>query len=54
MNPHYSAFIELGKTLVGEKGLSWDIPLDETGVACDGVGWNLTVIAGDVPPPAHT
>ncbi|OXC80737.1 hypothetical protein [Caballeronia sordidicola] len=53
MNPHYSAFIELGKTLVGEKGLSWDIPLDETGVACDGVGWNLTVIAGDVPPPAH-
>jgi hypothetical protein len=53
MNPHYSAFIELGKTLVREKGLSWDIPLDETGVACDSTGWNLTAIAGDVPPPAH-
>ncbi|RDJ97230.1 hypothetical protein [Paraburkholderia lacunae] len=53
MNPHYSAFIELGKTLAREKGLSWDMPLDETGAACDGVGWNLTVIAGDVPPPTH-
>jgi hypothetical protein len=53
MNPHYSAFIELGKTLVREKGLSWDIPLDETGAACDSTGWNLTAIAGDVPPPAH-
>ena len=53
MNPHYSAFIELGKTLVREKGLPWDMPLDETGAARDGVGWNLTVSAGDVPPPAH-
>jgi len=53
MNPHYSAFIGLGKTLVREKGLSWDMALDETGAACDGIGWNLTVIAGDVPPPTH-
>jgi hypothetical protein len=53
MNPHYSAFIELGKMLAREKRLSWDMPLDETGAACDGVGWNLTVIAGDVPPPTH-
>ncbi|ACD19537.1 hypothetical protein [Paraburkholderia phytofirmans] len=53
MNPHYSAFIDLGKTLAHEKGLSWDMPLDETGAACDGVGWNLTVIASDVPPPNY-
>ncbi|WGS46154.1 hypothetical protein LFL97_34515 [Burkholderia sp. JSH-S8] len=51
MNPHYSAFIELGKTLAREKGLQWDMPLDEVGAASDGVGWNLTVAAGDVPPP---
>ncbi|MEX3977210.1 hypothetical protein [Paraburkholderia caribensis] len=51
MNPHYSAFIELGKTLAREKGLRWEMPLDETGAARDGVGWNLTVVAGDVPPP---
>ncbi|QDQ82212.1 hypothetical protein [Paraburkholderia megapolitana] len=53
MNPHYSAFIELGKALAREKDLGWEIPLDETGAALDGVGWNLTVAAGDVPPPAH-
>lgn len=53
MNPHYCAFIELGKTLVREKGLSWDMPLDETGAARDGVGWDLTAIANDVPPPTH-
>ncbi|MFM0566694.1 hypothetical protein PQQ80_43790, partial [Paraburkholderia sediminicola] len=53
MNPHYCAFIELGKTLAREKGVSWDMPLDETGVARDGVGWNLTAIANDVPPPTH-
>ncbi|WP_244136692.1 hypothetical protein [Burkholderia vietnamiensis] len=53
MNSHYSAFIDLGKTLSHDKGLSWDMPLDETGAACDGVGWNLTIVAGDVPPPSH-
>lgn len=53
MNPHYSAFIDLGKTLAHGKGLSWDMPLDETGAACDGVGWNITIVAGDVPPPTH-
>jgi hypothetical protein len=53
MNSHYSAFIDLGKTLAHDKGLSWDMPLDETGAACDGVGWNLTIVAGDVPPPSH-
>src|ERR1700758_1299558 len=53
MKPHYCAFIELGKTLAREKGLSRDMPLDETGAARDGVGWNLTAIANDVPPPTH-
>jgi hypothetical protein len=53
MNPHYSAFIELGKALAREKGLQWDMSLDQSGAASDGVGWNLTVAAGDVPPPTH-
>jgi hypothetical protein len=53
MNPHYSAYIELGKTLVQEKGLQWGIDLDEAGAARDGIGWNLTSIARDVPPPTH-
>ncbi|CAB3774818.1 hypothetical protein [Paraburkholderia humisilvae] len=53
MNPHYSAFIDLGKTLAHEKGLSWNMPLDDAGYAQDGIGWNLTAIASDVPPPTH-
>ncbi|SAL67601.1 hypothetical protein [Caballeronia humi] len=51
MNPHYAAFIELGKALARQKGVTWEMPLDEAGAAQDGVGWNLTAIAGDVPPP---
>jgi len=53
MNPHYFAFIELGKALAQEKGLPWEIDLNEDGTACDGIGWNLTAVAGDVPPPTH-
>lgn len=53
MSQHYQAFISLGQTLAKEKGLSWDIPLDDSGIAQDGVGWNLTACVGDVPPPTH-
>ncbi len=53
MNPHYSAYVELGKALAQEKGLQWEMDLDDTGAARDGIGWNLTAIASDVPPPTH-
>ncbi|CAN7699452.1 hypothetical protein LJR029_003975 [Caballeronia sp. LjRoot29] len=53
MNPHYCAFVELGRTLASEKGLPWEIPLDETGSALDKNGWDLTAVAGDVHPPTH-
>jgi hypothetical protein len=45
MNPHYSAFIELGKALAAERALRWEIPLNTDGTAADGVGWNLTAAA---------
>jgi hypothetical protein len=51
MNRHYEAFVALGKSLVGKSSLDWEIPLDAAGWACDGVGWNLTKMTGDVPPP---
>ena len=44
MNPHYSAFIELGKTLVREKGLSWDMLLDEQGVAAMAKAGTIAVL----------
>ena len=53
MNQHYQAFIELGEALANDKGLSWEILLNSDGTAKDGLGWNLTASAGDVPPPAH-
>jgi hypothetical protein len=51
MNRHYEAFVALGKELAIKAGLPWEMPLDTAGWACDGVGWNLTKITGDVPPP---
>ena len=53
MNPHYLAFIDLGKALAHARGLEWNIPLDSLGTAEDRVGWNLSALAGDVPPPTH-
>lgn len=53
MNSHFSTYIGLGKKLAEEKGLEWDILLAEDGSAKDGIGWNLTLSVGDVPPPVH-
>lgn len=53
MNCHYLTFIDLGKTLARAKGLEWDMPLDTLGTAQDREGWNLTIVAGDAPPPTH-
>lgn len=53
MNSHFSAYIALGKKLAEDKGFEWDILLAEDGSAKNGVGWNLTLYVGDVPPPTH-
>jgi hypothetical protein len=53
MNPHYSAFVELGKSLAAERSLPWEIPLNTDGTAADGVGWNLTAAANAISPPNH-
>ena len=31
MNPHYSAFVELGKTLAADRSLQWEFPLNADG-----------------------
>ncbi len=53
MNPHYSAFVELGKSLAAERALQWEIPLNTDGVAADSVGWNLTTAANAMSPPNY-
>src|SRR5258706_15004031 len=53
MNPHYSALVELGKSLAAGRSLPWEIPLNTDGTAADGVGWNLTAAANAISPPNH-
>lgn len=52
MNRHYTSFVELGKSLVDDKGMVWNLLVNDEGYAIDGIGWNLTECVGDVPPPA--
>ncbi|BCS53903.1 hypothetical protein [Geobacter sp. SVR] len=53
MNMFYLEFIKHGRKLAEDRGINWDIPLDSDGMAADGIGWNLTIAAGDTPPPSY-
>jgi len=50
LNPHYLAFIQLGKELAAKHGVVWEIPLDQSGTAIKGHDWDLTALAGGVAP----
>lgn len=50
MNPHFAAFIQLGKDLAATRSVAWQISLDPNGTAIPGCGWDLTALAGDLPP----
>lgn len=50
MNPHFAAYIQLGKNLAATRGVAWEIPLDQSGTAKKGCEWDITALAGDVPP----
>ncbi|MDA3875532.1 MAG: hypothetical protein PF483_00430 [Halothiobacillus sp.] len=50
MNPHFAAFIQLGKDLAAARGVTWEIPLDQAGTAIKGAEWDLTALAGGVSP----
>jgi hypothetical protein len=50
LNPHFATFIQLGKDLAATRSVAWEISLDPSGTAIPGCGWDLTALAGDVPP----
>lgn len=52
MTPQFEAYVALGKRLILEKGINWDFKLDDRGKATNGIGWSLSLMAGEVPPPA--
>jgi hypothetical protein len=52
MNDFYRSFVDVAKCLAVANGLPWDLPYDSAGSIAKGQGWNLTKLAGMVPPPA--
>lgn len=50
MNPHFLAFIELGKELATTNSVAWDVPLDAAGSVLNGNEWDITALAGGVTP----
>lgn len=51
MNEFLTRFVEAGQRLATANGLSWDIGDNATGRVAKSERWNLTVLAGQVPPP---
>lgn len=44
----YEDFLEEGREFVASKGASWEIPLDEKGVAIEGSAWDLRKLTGNL------
>lgn len=51
MNEFLTGFIEAGRRLATANGLLWDIGDSATGKVAKSTRWNLTALAGQVPPP---
>ena len=49
----YSHFVSAGREIAVKRKIVWDIPLDTSGQALDGVGWDLTAFTSSTPPPRH-
>ncbi|RUW64554.1 hypothetical protein EOA31_35605, partial [Mesorhizobium sp. M4B.F.Ca.ET.049.02.1.2] len=53
MNPFYAEYIATAKALAAERGLDWDLVCDDHGKVSEHTRWNLTAIAGLMPPPIN-
>lgn len=51
MNEFLTRFVETGQRLATASGLAWNIGDNTTGKASKSERWNLTTLAGQVPPP---
>ena len=51
MHESFAAFVQHGRALAAEKGLGWELALDGKGKTAS--GWNLTAIAGALPPAMY-
>lgn len=51
MNEFYRSFVETAQSLATERGLQWALPCDGIGKVPKDQAWDLTALAGMVPPP---
>jgi Uncharacterized protein conserved in bacteria len=51
MNPFYAEYVATAKALAAQRGLIWDLVVDEHGKVSKDTRWNLTELMGMLPPP---
>jgi len=51
MHESFAAFVQQARALAAQKGLDWELAVDGAGKTA--TGWNLTEIAGGLPPASY-
>lgn len=51
MNPFFAEYISTAKALAADRGLRWELTFNEQGKVSNETRWNLTALAGMLPPP---
>lgn len=51
MNDTFASYVASARTLASERSIQWDLPVDSDGSVDKRVAWDLTAMAGAVPPP---
>jgi len=51
MNDAFAAYVASARTLASERNVQWDLPVDCDGAIEKQAAWDLTAMAGAVPPP---
>ncbi|MFT3959973.1 hypothetical protein [Propionivibrio sp.] len=53
MNEHYRTYVDFGRRLASDRGILWDVRLQDDGMAVQEDAWNITQFVNDSPPPVH-
>jgi hypothetical protein len=48
----FAAFVRSAKRIAEQRGLPWDLPVDDDGRVVNGYAWDLSAAVGDPPPRA--
>jgi hypothetical protein len=53
MNKAFQIYVQLGRDLIRDRGLKWEIAVDKSGKANKGEAWNLSAMVGAVGGQVH-